>query len=56
MSGVQFHETRRGVTFYERDVPRLVEALQEIAAELKALNAALRREEASGDGPSEENA
>lgn len=50
MTDVPFHETRRGVTFYERDVPRLVEALQRIATELETLTSLLQKTE-DGDGP-----
>jgi hypothetical protein len=39
---VQFHETRTGHTFYERDVPKIAAALQEIAEQLRQLNEHLR--------------
>lgn len=41
MSDIPFHDTRMGRTFHERHVPAIVEALQQIAAELKRLNDAL---------------
>lgn len=36
---VQFFETRRGVKFYDNDVPRIANALESIAKQLELLNA-----------------
>jgi len=33
-----FHTTRMGQTYYQRDVPRMVAALEAIATQLEALN------------------
>lgn len=38
MSGPEFFQTRMGQKFYEADVPRIVEALQSIAKEMKRSN------------------
>lgn len=37
----QFHETRMGVRFFERDVPRIVEAFEGIASSLNDIAARL---------------
>jgi DNA-binding ferritin-like protein len=39
---VPFHETRMGHSFYERDVPKIAKALDEIAEQLRQLNEHLR--------------
>ena len=46
---VPFHETRMGHRFLQRDVPNLISAVQEIAEQLKQLNAHLAREEGHDD-------
>jgi len=38
MSGPEFFQTGMGRKFYDGDVPRIVEALQNIAKELKRAN------------------
>lgn len=48
MSETPFHATRMGHTYYERDLPRLIEALQQIAQELQALNAVLQQRGEAG--------
>lgn len=46
---VQFHETRMGHRFYEKDVPQIATALQEIAEQLRQLNAKLDSQKEGGD-------
>ena len=45
-----FHETRPGRRLIDLQVPLLLEALQQIAEQLKALNEELRRQREGSDG------
>lgn len=49
MSEVPFHLTRGGRQFYERDVPRLIEAIKELTVEVKSLCQEVRASQSGGN-------
>lgn len=50
-SEIPFHQTRMGRAVIERDIPRVVSALQDIATELRTLNEQLRQIREASDEP-----
>ncbi len=49
MTGPEFFQTGLGKKFYQADIPRIIHALESIAAELKRLNDSKEKEIVKGD-------
>lgn len=49
MSEIPFHLTRGGRHFYERDVPRLIEAIKDLTVEVRSLCQEVRASRGGGD-------
>ncbi len=48
---IPFHETRMGRSFFEHHIPVIVEALEQVAHELKKLNETLQAKRGEPDDP-----